>query len=148
MELDNFSIGGQQESQEDVEMTVSQEALEHQSIEEEEKEFTDMSEATKARKRKKRKHHRSGGRKSVMDGTKYYDREEYIPQYWPNPNSCPTENVVTPAQSKVQNPSCDCIGYGAGLRIGHATSGLQNLTLKQNVRNTKTFVSPGRRRKM
>ena len=89
-----------------------------------------MTVSKEARKRKKRKHHRSAGRKSVMDGTRYYDREEYIPQYGYNPNSCPTENVVTPADvplsqgdvhSKVQNPSCNCTGYGASLRSAHAT---------------------------
>ena len=37
-------------------------------------------EATKAGKRKMRKKHSSGGRNSVKDGTRYYDREGYIPQ--------------------------------------------------------------------
>ena len=92
-------------------------------MEEEEGELTIMPRVHKA---KKRKHHYGGERVAVKDGTRYYDAKGYIPQYWPNPSSCPTGNVVTPALSKVQPPSWDCRGYGAGLRSGHATSSKQN----------------------
>ena len=85
-----------------------------------------MPRAHKAKKWKKRKHQYSGERVAVKDDTRYYDAEGYILQYWPNPNSCPTENVVAPAFNKVQPPSWDCTGYGAGLRSGHATSSKQS----------------------
>lgn len=55
----------------------------------------------------------------MKDGTRYYDAEGYIPQYWPYPNRSPIENVVQP-------PSWDCTGYGAGLRSGHATNSKHN----------------------
>ena len=58
-----------------------------------------MSREHKAKKRKKREHQYGGERIAVKDGTRYYDAEGYIPQYWPNPNSCPTENVVTQVQA-------------------------------------------------
>ena len=57
LEFNNLSLGGQQEAQENVEMTVSEEAWEHQPMEEEDKELTDRSGVTNARKRKKRKDH-------------------------------------------------------------------------------------------
>ena len=86
-------------------MTDSEEAGEHQPMEEE---LTDMSRASKVKKRKKKKHHCGGGRNSVKDGI---ERGTYpLPQYWPNRNSCPTKNEVTPALSKVQTPSWDCTG--------------------------------------
>ena len=61
LEFTNLSLGGQQEAQEDVDMTVSEEAGEPQQMEEEEEELTDMSGATKAKKKRKRKHHRVRG---------------------------------------------------------------------------------------
>ena len=80
----------------------------------------------KADKAKKRKHHYVGERVGVKDGTRYYDAEGYIPQYWPNPSRSPTENVVASAHSNVQPPSWDWTGYGAGLRSGHATNSKHN----------------------
>ena len=92
LESEKLRIGSQEESQEDVEMTVSEEPSEHQPMEEEEREeeLTDKSGPAKGRKRRDKKHHSSGERMTVLDGTRYYDREGNIPQYWKNPDGCPT----------------------------------------------------------
>ena len=67
----------------------------------EEEELTFMSREHKA---KKRKHQYGEERIAVKDGTRYYDAEGYIPQYWPNHSRCPTENVLALAPSKVHLP--------------------------------------------
>ena len=113
MESEKLRIGSQEESQEDVEITVSEEPSEHQPMEEEEREeeLTDRSRTGKGRESRRKKHHNSGERMTVLDGTRYYDCL--------NPNSCPTEIVVTSAgfpllhgdrHSMVRGPSCDCSG--------------------------------------
>ena len=60
-----------------------------------------MEEELTVKKRKRRKHRYARERVAVMDGTRYYDAEGYIPQYWPNPSRCPTENVVAHASKGV-----------------------------------------------
>ena len=54
---------------------------------------------SRSKKRKNRKSHHRESTFSSWDGRKYYDRESYVPQYWPNPNSHPTEYLVGSAVS-------------------------------------------------
>ena len=63
---------------------------------------------SRSKKRKNRKSHHRESTFSSWDGRKYYDRESYVPQYWPNPNSHPTEYLVGSAVSLVSGADTKC----------------------------------------
>ena len=86
---------------------------------------------SRSKKRNNRKSHLRERTFSSWDGMKYYDRESYVPQYWPNPNSHHTEYLVGSAVSLMsgadtQNvrhtPRYVCTDCGTGCTCGSATS--------------------------